>query len=248
KAEYPAPYDSVYDGAWGIPDEPFFLHALGKINEFREPFCSVIFSLSSHDPYTIPAFRKKLFEEYKGETDFQKSLRYADFSLRQFFEQAKNTPWFKNTVVLITADHTSFTAENNLYEIFHIPLLIVAPSILTPGVRDDGGSHVDILPTILDLLQIEAVHSSMGFSLLDRTRTRYAIVRWGGPYGIFSASHLYLNDPESSESLYAYPTDPFCKNNLKDVLPAIKEDLKRKLLSYVQAATKAINSDLVYRK
>ena len=81
--------DTVKDGAWGIYDEPFFLETEKTMSTFTEPFCSVIFSLSSHDPYTIPQNRQYLFEKYKDESDFDISVRYSDLSLESFFKAAE---------------------------------------------------------------------------------------------------------------------------------------------------------------
>jgi len=103
KNEYPDPMD--FDGNWGIYDEPFFQFFSDKLSSFKEPFLGCIFTLSSHHPYSIPAKYKGIFP--KGTLDIHESIGYTDFALQRFFETASKTEWFKNTLFVITADHTS---------------------------------------------------------------------------------------------------------------------------------------------
>ncbi|HBK82335.1 MAG TPA: sulfatase, partial [Flavobacterium sp.] len=57
KNEYKGP--EAFDGKWGIFDEEFFQFYCQKMSQFKQPFFTSIFSISSHNPYKIP-------ERYKG--------------------------------------------------------------------------------------------------------------------------------------------------------------------------------------
>ena len=50
--EYPNQDD--YDGTWGIWDEPMLQWMSSKLNGFKQPFFSSIFSLTSHHPFVVP--------------------------------------------------------------------------------------------------------------------------------------------------------------------------------------------------
>jgi phosphoglycerol transferase MdoB-like AlkP superfamily enzyme len=239
--------DSVDDGTWGIFDEPYFLNTAEKINNFNQPFCSVIFSLTSHDPLKIPAYRKSLFEKFAGESDFEKVLRYSDFSLQQFFALAKSQDWFENTIFIITADHTIYTERNNLFEMFHIPLLIYSPKDIQPRIISDVGTHVDILPTVLDLLKITSTHASMGRSLLDSSTHPFAVEIVGPYYTFFDNQYLYLNNFDNSAELYDYHASNFPQNNSIKENKAKAEEFSLKLKAYIQSVTKAVNEDLIYK-
>ena len=211
---------SAFDGAWGIFDEPFFLETEKIISSYQEPFCSVIFSLSSHEPYKIPDDRLPLFEQFKDETEFERSLRYSDFCLQQFFEKASSKSWFANTLFVITADHTLYYTRDNFYSCFHTPLLLYTPSeIITPGKNSMVTSHTGILPTILDVLQIPAVHSSMGISVFSPKSERYCFEKYGNDYCIIDSQYVLMNDLEHPPKLYLYKTDQSLKNNIAEKLP-----------------------------
>lgn len=239
--------DSTTDGLWGVCDEPFFLETINVFNSYKENFCSVIFSLSSHDPYTLPENRKDLFEKFKDEKDFEKALRYSDYSLGQFFNEASKQPWFGNTIFLITADHTYFDTRQDFVTTFQVPLLLYSPGFVTPSVISKTASHSDILPIILDLLDITTVHSSMGASVLDSTNPGYAFIKFHSNYSIISDSFVLQNDLEHAPRLYSYKTDTELKKDLYFENKIEAENLNLFLFSFLQVATHAIGENKVYK-
>ncbi|MBI5778498.1 MAG: sulfatase-like hydrolase/transferase [Planctomycetes bacterium] len=247
KEDYPNLTASATDGTWGVWDEEFFLDSLRRMDGFKEPFCSVVFSLTSHDPFPIPERRQSLFSQYSNETKFQRVLRYTDYSLQQFFNAAQNKPWFKNTIFIITGDHTNYSRPNILRSYYHVPLLIYAPGIIKPQRCNQIGSQVDILPTILDLLSIPTVHASMGRSLLDTTKTHYAVMTEGAYCVIFDDCFVLLDDLEKTTGLFDYHADPYLKDNLLTRDPETARKLKHHLYAYIQEVTYAITNDKVCR-
>ena len=248
KATFEGYADSLYDGEWGIFDEPFFIDAAKKIGKFNEPFCSIIFSLSSHDPLTIPKYRQSLFDKYSSETKFQVALRYSDFALSKFFEFAKNQPWFSNTVFIITGDHTSYTTRNNLFAAYNVPLLFYAPGLIAPKVDRKIGSHIDILPTILDLLNISTVHSSMGKSLLDNNLPDIAFNTLYPIFICFSPNGIFTDDLEKRKQFFP----DFRKTTQEDDKATSSEEIykptQKMMRAFIQTCSRAINNDVVYKE
>jgi phosphoglycerol transferase MdoB-like AlkP superfamily enzyme len=246
KEDYPSPADSLFDGIWGLNDEPFFLDAARRLGSYRQPFCATLFSLSSHVPFEVPRHRASLVAGIPEREAFSRSLRYSDFALSQFFQAARRMPWFANTIFIITGDHTLFSERHNFLSTFHVPLLFYAPGIIPPRVTERIGQHADLLPTVLDLLHLPAVHASMGRSLLDTAAERFAVLRFGDQYAIVADSLLYLSDLETNNGLYAYRRDPQLTNDLASRRPDETQRLRRRLLSYVQCATTALAKDRIY--
>jgi phosphoglycerol transferase MdoB-like AlkP superfamily enzyme len=236
------------DTVWGVWDEDFFQDMIHRIDGFKEPFCSIVFSLTSHEPFRIPERRQSLFDQYKNENKFSQVLRYTDYSIEQFFNVARTKPWFKDTIFIITADHASHSGLNNFYSCFHIPLLIYAPGIVRAQRIDRVGMQVDILPTILDLLHISTIHSSMGASMLDTQSPHFAVVTDGTMYAIFDNQHALLNDLEKTVGLYNYRQDPLFKNNLQARYPDETKRLEQLLYSYIQEASYAIAKNKICRE
>jgi len=75
------------------------------MDQLPQPFMVAIFSLSSHHPYRVP--KKYAHKFRKGKLPIQESIMYADYSLGEFFASAEKMPWYRNTLFVITADHTS---------------------------------------------------------------------------------------------------------------------------------------------
>jgi glucan phosphoethanolaminetransferase (alkaline phosphatase superfamily) len=153
------------DGVWGIYDEDTFLYANRLFESQKNPFFAVIFSLSSHTPYKLPSER---FKHYKSGTpfyDFLNSIRYSDYALSRFFDEASKMKFFDNTVFIIVGDHTEGkTTGNNLYERFSVPCLLYAPSYIKPMVISKTVTQIDLVPTILDILKSSDAHASFGQS------------------------------------------------------------------------------------
>lgn len=82
------------------------------MSQFKEPFHSAIFTLSSHHPYFVPDKYKNKFPRVYLENS--ECIGYADYSLRQFFDSAKKTKWYNNTLFILTADHGSLS-KNSFY-------------------------------------------------------------------------------------------------------------------------------------
>jgi phosphoglycerol transferase MdoB-like AlkP superfamily enzyme len=152
KEDYPG---GDYDGTWGIYDEPFLKFSAKEISKMPEPFFAGIFTLSSHQPYAVPAKYKGKFK--KGNLEIHESIGYTDLSVKEFFETIKNEPWFKNTIFVITADHTSKLESKkfqNMVGQYRVPLVIYSPVMKFPPLNKVT-QHSDIPKTILDLVGVE---------------------------------------------------------------------------------------------
>lgn len=154
--EYPNKAD--YDGNWGIFDEPFLQFTAQKMSGMKQPFGVGIFTLSSHQPYTIPAQHKGRFP--KGTLAVHESLGYADYSLKAFFKAAAQTDWYNNTVFVLTADHTqesqeiAYQTELGNYD---VPMIWFSPQKRYPAQPDTARAvqHADIMPSVLDYLGLK---------------------------------------------------------------------------------------------
>jgi phosphoglycerol transferase MdoB-like AlkP superfamily enzyme len=141
-----------YDGTWGIYDVPYLQFAADEISSMPQPFLAGIFTLSSHQPYSVPKSLRGKFP--KGTLEIHESIGYTDYALKKFFEKIQNQPWFSNTVFFITADHASKLESKkfqNLVGNYRVPFLIYAPGQKLPKVEVNKVSqHSDIPRTMLE--------------------------------------------------------------------------------------------------
>lgn len=144
---------SDFDGTWGVFDGPYLQYVVKNITQMKEPFLAGVFTLSSHQPYTIPAEFKGKFP--KGNLEIHESVGYTDFALRKFFESAQKEKWFANTVFIITSDHSQKIETKkyqNLVGRYRVPLIIVGGEKVE---LNKVTQHSDIPKTVLDMVEVE---------------------------------------------------------------------------------------------
>ena len=157
----------VFVGSWGVSDEDLLNktheqllahHASGK------PFFTLAFSSSNHAPFEFPDGRIELFEQPKA-TD-NNAVKYADYAIGEFFKKAKASPYWKDTLFLIVADHDIRVRGDTLVPIerFHIPGLILGADI-KPQKITSITSQIDLPITMLSLMGISAQHPMTGRDL-----------------------------------------------------------------------------------
>lgn len=217
-----------YDGKWGIFDEEFLQFFARKINGFEQPFLAVVFTLSSHHPYTIPNKYEDKFS--KGKLKIHKSIRYADFSLKKFFETAKEMPWYQNTIFLITSDHASKThlPENqNIIASYEIPLVIYFPNDTLKRNCNTIAQQADIMPTILSMLNLKNEYLAFGNDLLNCKNLHFAISYLDGIYQFIKDDYAIYFDGEKLKSVYDRKTGKEIERN-DPAFPEkqVNEDLK----------------------
>jgi len=244
KNEYPDQND--FDGTWGIYDEEFLQFFVRKMNSFKQPFLTSVFTLSSHHPYTIPEKYKNKFKA--GELPIHKAVEYADYSLRKFFESASKTKWYKNTLFVLTADHSSYTNSKyygNKTGRYAIPILFYAPGdSLLKGNSNIITQQIDIMPSVLDYLHYRNKFYSLGNSVFSDS-IHFAVSYISGVYQIIEDDYCLFFDGEKTTSIYNFKTDSLLKHNL---LPTISENEKSKLENRLKAFIQTYNNDLIDNK
>ncbi len=232
--EYDGPL-SDYDGHWGIFDDRFFQFMIRKINAMKTPFVATIFSLSSHEPYTIPLRLKNKFP--KGTEAIHESIGYADYALQQFFTEASKQSWYKNTLFVITADHTGpASGEINMNRLgqLKIPIIFFDPQKDSSVIHHEVTQQTDILPTILNYLHYSGRYSAFGKSILSATKDRWNISYTNGSWQLIQGDYLLQFNGSETTSLYEITKDSLLKNNLINKQPKVKLSQEKLLKSILQ--------------
>ncbi|MES2779440.1 MAG: LTA synthase family protein, partial [Bacteroidota bacterium] len=234
--EYPNSKDN--DGNWGIYDEPYLQYFAQQLNQDTKPFFSTLFTLSSHHPYNIPASQKHLFPE--GSLPIHKTIRYLDFSLKRFFETAQHMDWYKNTVFIITADHSSTNEQPNYASVegmYRIPMIVFNPQHPTQQFVHRTTQQIDIMPKILQIAGYNKPYFSMGYSTSDTTG--FAIQYINNVYQFIQYPYVLQFDGEKTVHFY--------KLNDKDILEDCKEaDRKNVMERSVKAFIQQYNTVLIH--
>ena len=206
KNEYPN--QAHYDGTWGITDAYFNPWVAKKITKMKEPFCSVLFTISSHHPYITPDEFKKFTTE--GPQEICGSISYGDYALRLFFEEAKKQPWYDNTLFVFVADHSPASITplySSRTHLFRIPLAFYHPKgLIKPENNPKLAQQLDIFPTILDLINIKSDYYSFGTSLLQSSAGQ-GIAHLDGSYYHFVGDYMTTFSSDKAQKLFNFTKD-----------------------------------------
>ena len=232
--EYTGP-DSDYDGIWGIFDEPYLHYVAADLDKTPQPFMAGIFTLSSHHPFTIPPKYKDRFK-----TEGHKitaTIQYADLALRKFFETAKKSTWFENTLFVITADHTSITQIpyfGSSTGMFAVPIIFYAPGDIEPHTSSKTVSHIDIMPGVLDYLHYPKPFFALGSSVFNNKIHGRMVNFLHGTYWYIKDDMLILWQESEPVRLYNYITDPLLKIDRATEMPLTATELQVELKAVIQ--------------
>ena len=239
--------DADFDGMWAIWDEPFLQYMALTMSEFREPFVSAVFTASSHHPYKVPEAYKDIYPE--GSLVMHKCVRYTDHALKRFFETASKQPWFKNTLFVLTADHTNLS-EVAEYQTslggFRVPIVFFDPSGEMPrGKREGIAQQIDIMPTVLGYLGYEKPYVAFGCDLFHTpAEETWSVNYLNGIYQYVKGDYLIQFDGKELKGVYHFKEDKLLENNLARQIDCSVwvDELKAIIQSYM---TRMNNNQLV---
>jgi arylsulfatase A-like enzyme len=193
------------------------------------------------------------------------ALAYLDYRIGQLMDHLKEIGAYENTLVIITADHGESFGEHHLaYHMFglydfliHVPMLMTCPALLPRGRKiEEMVSHVDLLPTILELLGLEREGRNIqGTSLLPFDGRKYhdeVYAEFGRPQSMvkrlesefpghdFSAldrglqcirtnDYKLIAGSDGVEEFYDLNEDPAETRNRVNALPDVARDLRSRL-------------------
>ncbi|MFV0346921.1 MAG: LTA synthase family protein [Bacteroidales bacterium] len=147
------PLDIGLKQKWGVPDKYLYARLFEDLKQEKEPFFSMVYNISSHEPFDIADYSK-----IKGNSSEKKYLNvasYSDSCLGVFIDSLKQTPFWDNTLVIITADHTSIEpGPSNITEpaTYRIPLIFIGGVVKQHFISERFGNQNDLAPMLLKQL------------------------------------------------------------------------------------------------
>ena len=235
KDQYPNDTPEHQDGKWGVFDEEFLQFFGQQLTNFKEPFFSSVFTISSHLPFTMPKKHQKVFK--KGPGKYNETVGYTDYALAQFFNYAKKQHWYNNTLFVITADHCSSGEKgyfkSKLHE-YEVPILFFDPSNNDlQGVAQKNIQQIDIMPSVLDYLKYPKKILSYGNSFMDNENLIINYIN--NSYHVIINDDYFIFDETNIIELYKFKTDPYLKNNLIHDNDKHIQHLEQQIKLYLQS-------------
>ena len=186
-----------FKNAWGMADEDLYKQTLKLADADyakQQPFLLQLMTTSNHRPYTYPDNRIDI----KSGNGRDGAVKYTDYAIGQFLEQARRKPWFDNTIFIFVADHTAGSAGKEDLPIanYQIPLFIYAPKLIEPRENSQLASQIDLAPTLLGLLNMDYQSTFFGRNLLlDNPLPSRVVVGNYQHLGLFDGKDLAILSP-----------------------------------------------------
>lgn len=235
-----------FDGTWAIWDEPFLQFFANEMSKMKQPFMTSVFTASSHHPFAVPEKYKKQFVE--EELEIHKCIRYTDMSIGKFFDTASRQPWFKNTIFVLTSDHTNMSNHAE-YQTdlggFCSPIIIYDPSRPEGKTVDKIAQQIDILPTILGMLNYTKPYFGFGIDVLNTPKEdTWAVNYLNGYYQYVRYGYVLQFDGTSTTAIYSLD-DKLMKNNIKGKVE-IQQQMERELKAIIQQYMERMKQDCLH--
>ena len=251
--EYPGGAGSSdYDGHWGIFDEPYLQYFNRQLGATKEPFFATLFTLSAHDPFTIPVQYKGRFP--MGTQPIHPTIAYADLALRRFFRAASGQPWFARTLFVLTADHTSQSDQpsyQNPLGYHKTPLLMFRAGTALPAAAASRiTQQADIPASVLDVLgmpQEQKMLLPFGASVFDTASPGRAVFRDGDSYFLVHSDFVTELTSTNAVRLYPYHTHFMPNQPVANPDPALVKKYGEELRACVQFYVNGLLDNRLYK-
>ncbi len=158
------------------------------------------------------------------------AITFTDNDVGRLLDALDASPYKDNTIVVLWTDHGFHLGERDHWEKFtlwerstHVPLMISAPGVTTPGARcDEPVSTLDVYPTLNELCGLPKKDGLSGLSLMPQlrdpssARPRPIVTTWHGSHAVRDKRWRYILYAKGGEELYDRSDDPGEWNNLVD--------------------------------
>jgi len=226
----------VFENVWGVADEVLYDNTLPVLDQAAaagRPFFAHVMTTSNHRPYTYPDGRIDIPSPggRKG------AVKYTDYAIGRFIENARSKPWFKDTLFVIVADHCASVAGKTRLPMDHyrIPLIFYAPDMLGPGVHAPMMSQIDVAPTLIDLLGAKGHDHFFGQSVFAaQDRPERAFISNYQELGYYRDGLLTVLSPKRRVS--AYRIDPVTYEGTAAAVDPLRAD---EAIAFYQTAARA---------
>ncbi|RII82871.1 LTA synthase family protein [Neopusillimonas maritima] len=193
----------AFIGTWGASDEDMFNKVHSLLNTpSDQPSLTLAFTVSNHSPWEYPAGR---IDVQGDPATVENTVRYSDWALGAFFERAKESTYWDNTLFLIVADHDARVGGEQLIPLkhFHIPALILGCDV-QPCNDARIISQIDLAPTLLSLAGISSEHPMIGHDLTKPTGGGRAMMQFSDNYGYLKGDQLLVLEPHRPIRQFTY--------------------------------------------
>lgn len=230
------PEDQVhFSNVWGVCDEDLFTLALKNLDKDYESgknFFAQIMTVSNHRPFTYPEGRIDISPTTQTR---EGAVKYTDYAISKFINEARTKPWFPNTIFVIVADHCAGSAGSVELPVtgYHIPLIMYSPSFIKPWKVDRLMAQIDIVPTLLGMMHMDYRSKFLGRDIFSVEKgNEHAYISTYQGLGYLNNEKLVIQAPR--QAIKTFKPD-FITGLAEEINP--DEKLTEKAIAYYQVTS-----------
>ena len=210
--------------AWGVNDDITFEYLYNQLRNRKEegPWHTAFLTLSSHEPFEVPYHRL--------EDKIPNAFAYTDECLGKFIDRLKQTPAWKDLLVICLPDHGFYyprEGSNAMPRFYHIPLLWLGGAVKQPMQVDKIMNQTDLAATLLGRLGLE--HTAFTFSrnvLGSDYKYPFAFYSFNNGFSFRDSTGVTVFDNNSGSILFDEPeADESRLDKGKAILQTVYDDL-----------------------
>lgn len=210
--------------AWGVNDDITFEYLYNQLRNRKEegPWHTAFLTLSSHEPFEVPYHRL--------EDKIPNAFAYTDECLGKFVDRLKQTPAWKDLLVICLPDHGFYyprEGSNAMPRFYHIPLLWLGGAVKQPMQVDKIMNQTDLAATLLGQLGLE--HTTFTFSrnvLGSDYKYPFAFYSFNNGFSFRDSTGVTVFDNNSGSILFDEPeADESRLDKGKAILQTVYDDL-----------------------
>jgi len=194
--------EAEMNSKWGAHDGAVMKRLVKDIPQMKQPFFTGWLTLSSHEPFETPV--ATVFNGNDKETKFLNSLHYTDSVVYSFINELKKMPSWKNTIVIISADHGHYLpVTGKRADDYRIPILWLGGALKKQNVIiDKTVSQLDMACSLVKQLHFSETGFPFGKNVFDSTSKHWAFFTYNDGIGFVTDSSRLLFDNAGKRTVF----------------------------------------------
>lgn len=222
------------------------------IEEEAKPFFAIMWTYQTHYPYFVSGketdYGVKMKSDWEDVTfnRYLNAINEDDRALGKILQALKDKGLAESTLVIVMSDHGEAFGLHGQYghasgvyeENVHVPLIMINPELFNGQSNPVIGGLIDIVPTIMDLLDLPLPENWQGNSLfsLERSPRVYFFAPWSQYlFGYREGDRKFIyNASMNTYEIYDLIKDPHETVSLLTQSPDSVFTIQQRLAAWVQ--------------
>lgn len=211
-----------------------------------KPFFATLWTMRTHYPYFSPQPEKDYGVDDEYLNRYLNALQHTDAVLGKLLQTLQEKGLAESTLVVIVGDHGEAFLQHYTYghastiyeENVKVPMIFINPKLFKGDTLDVIAGHIDLAPTIMDIINKPVPEEWQGTSIFDSTRINRAY--FFNPYSEYLFGYrtenlkVILNASNNRTMVFDLLKDPEEKVNIAEQMPDFVVLSHRRLAQWVQ--------------